>query len=181
LVDPVDIPPEDEYVADIRLDRFSVFLSDAAGYLAALSIIGMTALVAANTLFRAMPGVASFTFAEEYTGYLFIAIAFLGLADTFRHGDHVRVTMVLNRFSAHRRAQIEVIMAIVAILVILVIAWFGAQFFWDGIVTGETAQTVVQTPLWIPRFLIPLGSGIFIIVLISYLRANLGPMRSRKG
>ena len=162
------------------LNRIGRNLANIGKNIAVLAIIAMTLIVAANTIFRALPGIRSFTFTEEYTGYLFIAVAFLGLAETFRSGNHVRVTILRNLMKPKLRRLLEAFMTLIAIAVITIIGWFGVKLFWEGITSGERAQTVVQTPLWIPQALVPVGSAIFLLVLICHLGIQLSRPHSWK-
>ncbi|MAZ22237.1 MAG: hypothetical protein CMN19_14000 [Roseovarius sp.] len=162
-------------------ERATGHLVGLGGRLAALMIVAMTALVATNVLFRAIPGLRSFKFAEEYTGYFFVALAFLGLADTLRHGGHVRVTLLLHSLAPRVQAVLEIGLTLVALPVVAIIGWFGGKLFWHSLQTGEVAQTVMQTPLWIPRLSIPVGCALLILALISHIRRNWQASRRSTG
>lgn len=155
------------------LDRMTRRLVDLGGTIAALMIIAMTLLVSINVAFRTLPGLRSLTFAEEYTGYLFVGLAFLGLADTFLAGAHVRVSLFLSRLRGRARSFYEVPLTVVALVVTGAIGWFGGAHFWKSWVHGDLAQTVSQTPLWIPRIAVPLGCALLVLALVSHLRAAL--------
>lgn len=154
-------------------DRLTRRIVDLGGNIAALMIIAMTLLVSTNVVFRTLPGLKSLTFVEEYTGYLFVALAFLGFADTFVAGAHVRVSLVPSCLQGWKRSLYEVPLTIVALAVTAAIGWFGGEHFWNGWRDGELAQTVSQTPLWIPRLAVPVGCAILILALVSHLRAAL--------
>lgn len=162
-------------------DQCCKSLSGIGGRLAAYAIIGMTALVAANTIFRALPGVRSFTFAEEFTGYLYVAVVFLGLADTFRSGDHVRVTVLRHMMPLKLRNYAELFLTAIAMVVMAIIGWFGVKLFLDSYSTNEQAQTLMQTPLWIPQAVVPIGSALFLLILIGYLRITLKRLKLMSG
>lgn len=159
----------DRDLAD-RLTRRAVGLG---GTVAALMIIAMTLLVSINVVFRSLPGLKGLTFVEEYTGYLFVGIAFLGFADAFVSGSHVRVSLFLTRLQNRTRSYYEAPLTIVALIVTGTIGWFGGQHFWSGWLHGDLAQTVSQTPLWIPRITVPLGCTLLFLALLSHLRAAL--------
>lgn len=155
------------------LDRATARAVSCAGSIAALLIITMTVLVSVNVVFRTVPGLKSLTFVEEFTGYLFVALAFLGLADTFVSGAHVRVSIVIGRLRDRARNRLEVVLTFIALLVTATIGWFGAKMFWNSLIHHDLAQTVTQTPLWIPRVTVPLGCLVLLLALISHLRAAL--------
>jgi len=154
-------------------DRMTRRIVALGGTTAALMIVAMTFLVSVNVIFRTLPGLRSLTIAEEYTGYLFVGLAFLGFADAFVTGSHVRVSLFLSRLQGRARSFYEVPLTLVALVVTGVIGWFGTRHFWGAWVHGDLAQTVSQTPLWIPRLAVPVGCAILFLALVSHLRAAL--------
>jgi TRAP-type C4-dicarboxylate transport system permease small subunit len=154
-------------------DRLIRRIVGAGGTIAAVLIIAMTVLVSVNVAFRSLPGVKSLTFVEEYTGYLFVGIAFLGFADAFFAGAHVRVSFFLSQMQGRKRSLYEVPLVLVSIAVTVVVGWFGMRHFLNAWSHNELAQTVSQTPLWIPRLAVPVGCAILLLALLSHLRAAL--------
>lgn len=154
-------------------DRMTRRIVALGGTMAALMIIAMTFLVSVNVIFRTLPGLKSLTFVEEYTGYLFVGLAFLGFADAFVAGSHVRVSLFLSRLRGRVRSYYEVPLTLVALAVTGAIGWFGGRHFWGAWAHGDLAQTVSQTPLWIPRIAVPLGCAILLLALVAHLRAAL--------
>lgn len=159
--------------SDDRLDTAVGRLVQLGGVLAALAIISMTLLVLTNITFRLLPGVRGLNFIEDYTGYLFVAVAFLGLADTFTSGNHVRVTLILGRLKGHARAIVEILVTIVALVIMGWLTHVAIEMFLKSWESGVRAQTVVQTPLWIPRAAMVPGCVLFMLVLLLHLRRNI--------
>lgn len=159
--------------SDDRLDAAVGKLAQIGGMLAALAIIAMTVLVLTNITFRILPGVRGLNFIEDFTGYLFVAVAFLGLADTFTSGNHVRVTLILGRLKDNSRAIVEIFVTIVALMIMGWLTHVAVELFLKSWETGVRAQTVVQTPLWIPRAAMVPGCLVFMLVLLLHLRRNI--------
>ncbi|GAA3533243.1 TRAP transporter small permease [Zobellella aerophila] len=155
------------------LDRIAAVTSGIGRELAVIAIILMMALVALNTLARALPSVNGLYFVEEYTGYLFVAVTFMGLADTFRHHGHVRVEFLIRQLPPKPAAVLELLVTLAAIGIISVLAWFGAQLLLGSIRSGELAQTVTQTPLWIPRLCLLPGYLLLLLELLVKLQHGL--------
>lgn len=150
------------------IDDLSLRLSGFGRELAAAAIILMTALVAINAIARITPGINGLTFVEEYAGYLFVAITFMGLADTFRTGGHIRVEFLNGRLPRRPAAVLELFVTLAAIGIITILAWYAAELLRDSLASGERAQTVTQTPLWIPHlFLLP-GYLLLLLELVTH-------------
>ncbi len=79
------------------LDR----LYNAAGYLAALFLVGTLVMVLTGIAGRLMnfhvPGT------DSYAGYCMAASGFLALAHTLKRGDHIRVTLILEHLGVRGR------------------------------------------------------------------------------
>lgn len=157
-------------------------LSNAGLEVAGITIIVMTVMVAVNTLFRVLPFFKALNFVEEYSGYFFIAISFLGLASTLREGAHVRVTLVVSKLKPRARLIVDMAVSIVAILIILVLTKAAWDLFLESAISGERAQSVTRTPLWIPRFFLIPGYLLLILELVRYMLNTYNSIRkSTKG
>src|SRR3990172_6113109 len=71
-----------------RLVRCLEALSDGAGYAAGITVFGLTLLIAAGVFSRRVLG-SPLLSVDEVSGYLLLAIVFLGLAPTMKAGGHI--------------------------------------------------------------------------------------------
>lgn len=158
---------------DTLLDRVSRLTSSIGRELAVIAIVLMMVLVSLNTIVRALPFIDSLYFVEEYAGYLFVALAFMGLADTFRNQGHIRVEILVQHLPARISAALELLVTLVAISIISILAWHAMELFTKSFASAERAQTVTRTPLWIPRmFLVP-GYCLLLIELLAHTSQSL--------
>ena len=76
------------------------FLYRLSGALAAIGMVATLTMVSAGILSRPLgvylPGT------DDYAGYAMAACGFLALAYTFKHGEHIRVSLVLERLGVSR-------------------------------------------------------------------------------
>lgn len=158
---------------DALLDRASRLTSGIGRELAVIAIVLMMMLVSINTLARALPFTSSLYFVEEYVGYLFVALAFMGLADTFRTGGHIRVEALIQRLPARAAALLELVVTLAAIGIIGILAWYAMELFTKSLSSGERAQTMTRTPLWIPRLFLAPGYALLLIELLAHLSRSL--------
>lgn len=106
---------------------------------------------------------------DAYAGYFMAAASFLALAGTLVKGDHIRVTLVISRFTGKARRGFEVFCLIMAVAISGVFAGYSIKMVWwswkfHDISTGNDA-----TPLWIPQIAMALGISVFFIAFVEEL------------
>ncbi|MGE0154252.1 MAG: TRAP transporter small permease [Reyranellaceae bacterium] len=107
--------------------------------------------------------------ADEFAGYCMAASAFLALAATFGRGEHIRVTLVLQRFSGGVRRALELWCLGVGALLTLYLAWFMIKNCYVSWQLGDMSTGLVPTPLWIPQLGLAVGSVIFLLAVVEKL------------
>src|SRR5512134_543210 len=113
----------------MMLRRCLDFLYDAAGFLAALFLIGTLAMVltgiAGRMLHFHVPGT------DAYAGYCMAASGFLALAHTLRRREHIRVTLLLEHLAETTRHWFEVWALGVASVLGALFAYFSVRLAWQ--------------------------------------------------
>jgi TRAP-type C4-dicarboxylate transport system permease small subunit len=143
-------------------------LSDAAGYLAAAAMLLLTGMVTAGVVARRVLN-APFLFVEELSGYVVLAIVFLGLAHTFRGGGHIRVDFLLGRTTGTARTALQAACLLVALAwagFLLAGTWRLVHEYWTQ---GVRSFAYLQTPLWIPGSLMVVGAVLLVLQILSLL------------
>ena len=125
----------------------------------ALSCIGMLAAfgtiilgVIAREVGWDIPGL------DAYAGYAIAAALFLALPGTLKHGDHIRVTLLLNRFPPKLRSALEWWCLGAGLGLTVYIAWYAMRLVWVSYTLHDTSQAADASPLWIPQISMALGS-----------------------
>jgi TRAP-type C4-dicarboxylate transport system permease small subunit len=143
------------------LDR----LYDGAGVLAALGMVGTLAMVLAGVAGRLLsfniPGT------DAYAGYCMAAAGFLALAHTFKRGEHIRVTLIIDHVRPQARRALELWALGAATLLAALLAFYSIRLSyqsWDfqDISTGNDA-----TPLWIPQLAMALGTLVLCVAFVD--------------
>jgi TRAP-type C4-dicarboxylate transport system permease small subunit len=142
-------------------------LYDAAGALAALFMVGTLAMVLLGIASRLLSWFVPGT--DAYAGYCMAAAGFLALAHTFRRGEHIRVTLILEHVGVKARRGLELWSLSAGSLLAGLFAYYSARLAfqsWDfnDISTGNDA-----TPLWIPQLAMALGSLVLAIAFVDAL------------
>lgn len=133
------------------LDRFFRLL----GALGAFFILATLVIEVVNIVGRELG--FSMAGADAYAGYFLAAGSFLALAYALRSGDHIRVTLILQRLRGRPRWWMEVLCLVVATLLSSYFAWFAARLVWGSYTFHDISQNVDATPLWIPQLSMALG------------------------
>jgi TRAP-type C4-dicarboxylate transport system permease small subunit len=120
----------------------------------------------------------SFQVTDDLGGYILVAITFLSLSVCqVRHAFH-RIEFVQARLSPRGRAWSNLIFTLICIVFIATLTWQLSTFELNAWRTGDVAPTVLAAPLWIPQFVMPLGT---LILLFSLVKTALGQIRVLTG
>jgi TRAP-type C4-dicarboxylate transport system permease small subunit len=145
------------------LDR----LYNAAGYLAALFLVGTLAMVllgiAGRLLAFNVPGT------DSYAGYCMAAAGFLALAHTLKRGEHIRVTLLVEHVGPKAQRVLELWALAIGVLLAALFAYYSIRLAyqsWDfhDISTGNDA-----TPLWLPQLSMAVGTLVLFVALVDEL------------
>lgn len=94
---------------------------------------------------------------DAYAGYAIAAALFLALPGTLKHGDHIRVTLLLDRVPARLRGALEWWCLAVAFGLAVYIAWYALRLVWVSYATHDISPAADASPLWIPQISMALG------------------------
>jgi len=133
------------------LDRFFKLLGALGAFFIFATLLIEVVNIVGRELGYSMAG------ADAYAGYFLAAGSFLALAYALRSGDHIRVTLILQRLHGRARWWMEVLCLVVATLLSSYFAWFAARLVWGSYTLHDISQNVDATPLWIPQLSMALG------------------------
>ncbi len=94
---------------------------------------------------------------DAYAGYAIAATLFLALPATLKHGDHIRVTLLLDRVPVRLRGALEWWCLSAAFGLSLYIAWYALRLVWVSYTTHDISPAADASPLWIPQISMALG------------------------
>ena len=153
------------------LDR----LYAAAGYAAAFFMVATLLMVVAGIADRALA--LGWRGTDMYAGYAMAASGFLALAHTFKRGEHIRVSLLLQAASPREKRLMEIWSLFAASLLAGTLAFYAVRLTyqsWDfhDVSTGNDA-----TPLWIPQIGMAAGAIVLFIALLDDLVLELRGQR----
>ena len=142
-------------------------LFDATGALAALAVLAIFVLMIAGSVGRVAAWRVGWV--NDVVAWLCAASAFLAMAHAFKHGDFVRVTLLLERMNARVRYAFEAASLGVAALAIGYLAFWAARFTWESWKFNDIATNMVAIPLWIPQMSFVVGAAVFLLAVLDEL------------
>ena len=147
-----------------RFDRFVDRLSRAGAILSSLLMLGLVGLITVEIVGRSFFDYSTML-ADEYSGYLFLALVYLGLAYTFRAGGHIRITIVTSRLSPRGQRWADVLAGGLTLLILLFALVYSWQFMMESKEMEMVSEGVSETPLWLTQ--IPIVAGLTLFVLAA--------------
>jgi TRAP-type C4-dicarboxylate transport system permease small subunit len=145
------------------LDR----LYDGAAYLAALFMIGTLAMVMLGIIGRWLDWFIAGT--DSYAGYCMAGAGFLALAHTLKRGEHIRVTLILERLAPRGRHRLELFALAAGTLLAIAFAWYSARLAYQSYDFNDVSTGNDATPLWIPQLTMALGAIVLAIAFVDEL------------
>lgn len=109
---------------------------------------------------------------DAYAGYAIAATLFLALPGTLKHGDHIRVTLVMQRLSPRAQNVLEYVCLMAASALSVYLAWFACRLVWVSFETHDVSPSADASPLWIPQLAMALGCIGFALSFLHALWAR---------
>lgn len=148
-----------------RLRRLLDGLYATGGALAALCVLAILVLMIGTSVGRMANWRVSWI--NDVVAWLCAAAAFLGMAYSFRNGDFVRVTLLLESVTPAVRRWLEIVSLLVATVAIAYLGWWAARFTYDSWRFNDIAGNMVAIPIWIPQLSFVVGSAILVIAVVD--------------
>jgi len=143
------------------------WLYGGSGILAGVFLVLIAALSLAQICGRLL-GFAAYSF-DDFAGFCMAASSFLGLAHTYRRNEHIRVALVVDRFSGGTRRLLETLCLGASTLLIGFFAWYASDMVWTSYEINDVSQGLVSVPLWLPQGGMALGLAIMTLALLDDL------------
>lgn len=114
---------------------------------------------------------------NDVVAWLCAGAGFFAMAHAFRHGDFVRVTLVLDGVSPKVRRAMDVVCLLIASVSVAYLTYAATSFTWESYEFAEMATGLVVIPIWIPQSTFVLGCWLLLIAMVDEL---VGVVRSEK-
>jgi TRAP-type C4-dicarboxylate transport system permease small subunit len=132
-----------------------------AGYLAGVFLILIFLLMMGLSIGRQVN--INIPAGDDLASWCMAAMAFLGLAHTFRSGEMIRVGLLIDRIRGRARRPFEIFSLLVGLGFVGFFTWHAVQLTYDSYRFNDMAQGVLAVPLWIPQ--LGYASGLVILFI----------------
>jgi TRAP-type C4-dicarboxylate transport system permease small subunit len=129
----------------IFLDRLYLY----AGYAAGMFLVVIFAIMMYMSVGRQFG--LNIPAGDDFASWCMAAMAFLGLAYTFKRGEIIRVGVLIEKATGRRRWALEVMALGISTAFTLYFSWYALSMTYDSYRFGDMAQGVLSVPLWIPQ------------------------------
>ena len=145
---------------------YRLLITLACVSMVAAFVIVMLSILARQVTFINIQGL------DAYAGYAIAATLFFALPTALMHGDHIRVTLVLDRLRQRARAGFEWGALIAALGLAVYLAWFAMRAVWLSYITHDVSPAADATPLWIPQLSMAIGCVAFALAFLDAIVAR---------
>ena len=114
---------------------------------------------------------------NDIVSWLCAAASFFAMAHSFRHGDFVRVTLLLESVTPKLRRALDVTCLLIAAVAVSYLTYWATSFTWESYEFAEMATGLVAIPIWIPQSTFVIGCWLLLIAMIDEL---VGVVRGEK-
>jgi TRAP-type C4-dicarboxylate transport system permease small subunit len=139
----------------------------ASGALGAFFIVLIGVLMIAQSVLRELNVRTGAV--NDVVAWFCAAAAFFTMAHAFKHGDFVRVTLLLESTSARTRRALEIMALAIGSLAVGYLAWWACKFTYESWEFNDIAQGLLPLPLWIPQLSFALGSLLLWVAMLDEL------------
>jgi TRAP-type C4-dicarboxylate transport system permease small subunit len=145
----------------VFLDRLYLF----SGYLAGTFMLAIFVLM--MLLSAGRPIGLNIPAADDFVSWCMAAMAFLGLAHTFRSGEMIRVGLLIDTLEGRTRRVVEIAALIIGTGFIAFFAWHAVRMNYDSWRFHDMSQGVIAVPLWLPQLGYSCGLVILLIAFVD--------------
>ncbi|KQP17851.1 TRAP transporter small permease subunit [Pseudorhodoferax sp. Leaf267] len=142
-------------------------LFEWTGRLAALCVLAIFVLM----IFASVGRMAGWRvgWVNDVVAWSCAAAAFLAMGHAFKHGDFVRVTLLLDHVDAGVRRALEVVSLLIATVAVGYLAWWAARFTYESFTFNDMAGGMVVIPIWVPQMTFVVGAIVLLLAVLDEL------------
>jgi TRAP-type C4-dicarboxylate transport system permease small subunit len=139
------------------LNRIYLFSGASSG----LCIVLICVLILARVIGRWMGIVVPSS--DDFTGFLLAASCFFGLAYTFKHGGHIRVSLFISRLNANKSLFFDRLVLSFAALLTVYLTYELFYMVWESWDFKEVSSGYIAISLWVVQ--LPLAIGMLMLAI----------------
>ena len=147
--------------------RFLDRLYLASGAIGAVFVLLIAVLMVGQSVLRRFDVATGAV--NDVVAWFCAAASFFAMAHAFKHGDFVRVTLLLESLKPQARRRVEIACLAIGTVAVAYLAYWANKFTYDSFVFKEVAQGLLPLPIWIPQASFALGSILLLVAVVDEL------------
>jgi C4-dicarboxylate transporter DctQ subunit len=158
-------------------------VSSFSGWFSGIGVLIMAVVTTTDVFLRYFFG-KPLLFADDIGVYCMIFITFMGAALTLKMKRHIMVDMFYKMLPRRAQLWLDVVTTFVGCFVIWIITWHSLVWVRYTYDSSYTSSGILQTPMWMPMSMIPIGLFFFglqyIVECVKVVKALDGPINNAK-
>ncbi|HAS88843.1 MAG TPA: TRAP transporter small permease [Desulfovibrio sp.] len=142
-------------------------LSTGGAFLSAAGMLFIVALVVIEIFLRAVLNTSTLV-SSEYGGYALVYLILTGLAYTMKEDGLIRINLLTSHFSENSKRIADIISGLIGATITAFALNYTIQMVYETWDLEMTADTIAETPLWIPQLAIPVGLALLLLQIIAF-------------
>jgi TRAP-type C4-dicarboxylate transport system permease small subunit len=147
--------------------RFLDRLYLGAAYVGACCVLLIMVLMVGQSILREMHVRTGAV--NDVVSWLCAAASFFAMAHAFKHGDFVRVTLLLEKIPVRAQKRFELAALSIATVAVGYLAYWANRFTYESWAFNDIAQGLLPMPMWIPQLTFALGSILLLVAVLDEL------------
>lgn len=153
-------------------------ISRVGAWLGGATLIAITVIVAYDVFARSLGHPTDW--ATEIAGYMVIAVAVLGAAETLRHNEHFAMHLVVDMLGPRTRRRLGLVVWSLVTALVAGLCWGLLALVENSLNYGLRSSTIVSAPLAVPQLVLLAGFVVLLLALIARVAALIRRIRSRE-
>jgi len=155
-----------------RLLRGIDTCSKVGAYLSSLAMLSIVGLILVEIVLRTLFHTSTLV-SDEYSGYMMVATIMMGVSYTFAQGSHIRITIISERLHGRAAQGIDLIVTLAALVLCSYALYHSLWMVQDTFSYRILADSLSETPLYIPQVMIPVGFLLLELQLVAHFLRRL--------
>jgi len=152
--------------------------SKAGGYVSGLFMLLIVALITVEIFARTLFDTSTLI-GDEYSAYFFVVVVMMGLSFSMKEGAHIRISLLRGKLPEPALKVLDLAVLAGAIVLTGFALYHAVLMTYDVWDLGMTADSISETPLYIPQLVIPVGLLLLILQLTSDFLRRLSSFQIR--
>ncbi|MGI9513199.1 MAG: TRAP transporter large permease subunit [Anderseniella sp.] len=170
------VAPETTCSSSSRFCAAVDLLSKCAGLASALALLAIVSFVCFEVISRYVFNEPT-VWVNEYSTYLLMGIAFVGLAYAQRENSHIQVELLLGYLAEPIRRKLEILTLWIGLFFVVFAGWQMISFNYQEYINDTRNWGLLATPQWIPELFVSIGYGLFILSILADIARLSGPVK----